>query len=348
MELVVATDPGAVMWAYGRESSQVLVSVYAMRMAAVFTLSVSTVGLRTGALPRWVVYLGYVVALVLIVAAGEHRWTQLVFPTWVLLVSIVILVTRPPVPRTVWTTRGRIRLFPEFPERIVRHTRPMTAGSPVPASADETRASQARHRHAAPRRRRRTPIVIARGRAGPRGRGRGRRRRPRQPRPWRGLRLQRVLRRGRPPDQRRARTGRRARGLRRRLRHLGGGPHRGAVHEHAGDGSLAPGVRHGRRASPSTATRRTPPRPGCRTPPSGARSWPATPASPAVLPRTFPVVAASPVVFAAPRPMAEALGWPATQPSWAQLSALAANPAGLVGGQAPRVGAACASTGPTR
>jgi hypothetical protein len=98
MELVVTTDPGAVMWAYGRESSQVLVSVYAMRMAAVFTLSVSTVGLRTGALPRWVVYLGYVVALVLVVAAGEHRWTQLVFPTWVLLVSVVILVTRPPGP----------------------------------------------------------------------------------------------------------------------------------------------------------------------------------------------------------------------------------------------------------
>ncbi len=47
-----------------------------------------------------------------------------------------------------------------------------------------------------------------------------------------------------------------------------------------------------------------------------------------VLPRTFPVVAASPVVFAAARPMAEALGWPETQPSWAQLSTLAADPAG--------------------
>ena len=47
-----------------------------------------------------------------------------------------------------------------------------------------------------------------------------------------------------------------------------------------------------------------------------------------VLPRNYPVVAATPVVFAAPRPMAEALGWPDTQPSWEQLSALAANPAG--------------------
>jgi hypothetical protein len=73
-----------------------LISVYAMRMAAVFTLSVSTVGLRTSAVPRWVSILGYLVALILLVAAGEHKWFQLLFPSWVLLVSIVILLTRPP------------------------------------------------------------------------------------------------------------------------------------------------------------------------------------------------------------------------------------------------------------
>ena len=66
-----------------------------MRMAAVFTLSVSTLGLRTKALPRWVSFTGYAVALALLLAAGEHKWTQLVFPTWVLLVSLVILFTRP-------------------------------------------------------------------------------------------------------------------------------------------------------------------------------------------------------------------------------------------------------------
>ena len=47
-----------------------------------------------------------------------------------------------------------------------------------------------------------------------------------------------------------------------------------------------------------------------------------------VLPRNYPVVASSPVVFAAARPMAEALGWPDAQPSWTQLSALASDPAG--------------------
>ena len=67
-----------------------------MRMAAVFTLSVSTVGLRTSGLPRWVSCLGYLVALTLLLAAGEHKWFQLLFRAWVLLVSVVILVIRPP------------------------------------------------------------------------------------------------------------------------------------------------------------------------------------------------------------------------------------------------------------
>jgi Ca-activated chloride channel family protein len=48
----------------------------------------------------------------------------------------------------------------------------------------------------------------------------------------------------------------------------------------------------------------------------------------AALPRTFPVIAVSPAVVAAPRPMAEALGWPEDQPSWSQLLGLARNPAG--------------------
>jgi hypothetical protein len=84
------------VFAYGRDVSQGLFSVYAMRMAAVFTISVSTVGLRTSGLPRWVSYLGYLIALILLIAAANQQWTQLVFPAWVLLVSVVILVVRPP------------------------------------------------------------------------------------------------------------------------------------------------------------------------------------------------------------------------------------------------------------
>jgi hypothetical protein len=95
MEMLTGPNVNADIFAYGRGTSQGLMSVYAMRMAAVFTLSVSTVALRASRLPRWVSYIGYLVALTLLVAAGEHKWTQLVFPVWVLLVSVVILLVRP-------------------------------------------------------------------------------------------------------------------------------------------------------------------------------------------------------------------------------------------------------------
>jgi len=95
MAMVATTSPDNNLFAFGRSTTQTLISVYAMRMAAVFTLSVSTVGLRTSGLPRWVSYVGYLVALALIVASGEHKWFQLLFPAWVLLVSVVILLVRP-------------------------------------------------------------------------------------------------------------------------------------------------------------------------------------------------------------------------------------------------------------
>jgi hypothetical protein len=96
LTMISEPSPNAELFAFGRSNAQTLISVYAMRMAAVFTLSVSTVGIRTSAVPRWISILGYLVALTLLLAAGEHKWFQLLFPSWVLLVSIVILVVRPP------------------------------------------------------------------------------------------------------------------------------------------------------------------------------------------------------------------------------------------------------------
>ena len=52
LTMLAGSDPNTGLFAYGRSTTQTLISVYAMRMAAVFTLSVSTVGLRTSAMPR--------------------------------------------------------------------------------------------------------------------------------------------------------------------------------------------------------------------------------------------------------------------------------------------------------
>jgi hypothetical protein len=79
------------VWDFGRDNAQDLFSLYAMRMAAVFTLSVSTAGMRAAAMPRWVSFLGYLVALLLLVASSAQPWLQLAFPGWVLVVSLVIL-----------------------------------------------------------------------------------------------------------------------------------------------------------------------------------------------------------------------------------------------------------------
>jgi hypothetical protein len=65
--------------------------IYAIRMAAVFMIVVSTIGMRLGVLPRWLVVAGYAAALVLIFNVSYLETLVLVFPAWVAAVSIVIL-----------------------------------------------------------------------------------------------------------------------------------------------------------------------------------------------------------------------------------------------------------------
>ncbi len=69
-----------------------LMGMFGARMAAVFTISVSSVGLRTGLLPRWLVLLGYLTGLILLLTPPLSNWSQLLFPTWVLLFSGYLLV----------------------------------------------------------------------------------------------------------------------------------------------------------------------------------------------------------------------------------------------------------------
>jgi hypothetical protein len=70
-----------------------LMGVFGARMAAVFALSVSSVGLRMGLVPRWLVVVGYATAVVLLLSPPLTRWTQLAFPVWVLLLSVHFLLT---------------------------------------------------------------------------------------------------------------------------------------------------------------------------------------------------------------------------------------------------------------
>ena len=65
--------------------------VYAMRMAAVFMIVTSTIGMRLGVFPRWLVAAGFLAALVLMFNVSYIESLVLVFPAWVAAVSVVIL-----------------------------------------------------------------------------------------------------------------------------------------------------------------------------------------------------------------------------------------------------------------
>ena len=79
-------------WEVGRRTTYELMSVYAMRMAAVFTIATSTILLRTSLAPRWLVVGGFAVGIALLLAVGFFAWVELVFPAWVLVLSVYVLV----------------------------------------------------------------------------------------------------------------------------------------------------------------------------------------------------------------------------------------------------------------
>jgi len=86
-----AAAPGPDTLAVGRQITSLLLRLYAMRMAAVFTLSTATITLRTQVAPRWIAMLGIVIAVVLLVTVNLTLWVALLFPAWILLLSVDIL-----------------------------------------------------------------------------------------------------------------------------------------------------------------------------------------------------------------------------------------------------------------
>ena len=65
---------------------------YAIRMAAVFMISLATIWLKTGLMPRWLVVVTYLVAVALLIASDLSMWLTLAFPIWMLVVSGLLLI----------------------------------------------------------------------------------------------------------------------------------------------------------------------------------------------------------------------------------------------------------------
>jgi hypothetical protein len=75
-----------------------LSNTYALRMAAVFMMSLATIWLKTRLMPTWLVVATYLAAVALLIASDVSPWITLVFPVWVLVVSLAILSRRAEAP----------------------------------------------------------------------------------------------------------------------------------------------------------------------------------------------------------------------------------------------------------
>ncbi len=76
-----------------------LVFVYGVRAAGMYMITTTGLARSAGLLPRWLALLSYLAAAFLLLSVTFHPAILLVFPAWVLLMSILLLV-RPPKGRT--------------------------------------------------------------------------------------------------------------------------------------------------------------------------------------------------------------------------------------------------------
>jgi hypothetical protein len=91
------------VWTFGRRVTNTLLNVYAMRMAAVFTMATTTLALRLRLIPRSLAVLGYLTAAALLLTVGLVPWLELLFPVWVFVFSVHILVVTLRAPAAVPT-----------------------------------------------------------------------------------------------------------------------------------------------------------------------------------------------------------------------------------------------------
>jgi len=118
--IAYAADPsrliGSTTFASARAMAYEIMNIYAIKMAGVFMIATSTLAIRTGFIARWIAWLGYAVALLLLLSSRYIERILLVFPLWVLLISLYILI-------------DNLR-------------RPSPATAPAPAPENESRNSQ--------------------------------------------------------------------------------------------------------------------------------------------------------------------------------------------------------------
>jgi hypothetical protein len=80
------------VYLYGLVFMNQILGNYFLRMAAVYMVSIASLWTRTKVVPRWLTIVTYVLGLGFLLFAGSLREARFLFPAWVLLVSVYILI----------------------------------------------------------------------------------------------------------------------------------------------------------------------------------------------------------------------------------------------------------------
>ncbi len=86
----LATDNN--IFVFGFAFMNEIIGNYALRMAGAFMMSIGAIWTRTGLMPRWLSIVTFIVALGFLLFAGKVREARFIFPGWVFVVSVYILI----------------------------------------------------------------------------------------------------------------------------------------------------------------------------------------------------------------------------------------------------------------
>jgi MFS family permease len=77
---------------FARAVAYNIINIYAAKVAGAFIISMSTLAISTAIAPRWIALVGYVSAFFLLFGGYFIGWVFVLFPLWVLLISVHILL----------------------------------------------------------------------------------------------------------------------------------------------------------------------------------------------------------------------------------------------------------------
>jgi hypothetical protein len=85
---------GSEVYDFARQVCYAFLNIFGIKMAGVFTFSTCIIAWRTATFPRWIVFSGFVCALVLLLVISHWLWIAMLFPLWTILISVYILTAK--------------------------------------------------------------------------------------------------------------------------------------------------------------------------------------------------------------------------------------------------------------